>query len=127
MKDISIEEALVGAQLINLTEEYIDVEKNGTRYRINIIEYEGDCCGYNEITTNLFISDKNFKRNPIITKVTIEDENCGGNRVRLVFFGEDNNLGVLDTYSYSGSGWCYGACVTLVCDELNIHTILSTW
>ena len=85
----------------------------------------GDCCGFNEIETTLLI-DKNST--PIITNTEyINDEEGDGERCILTLLGESKPIAEIDTYSSSGSGWGYGACVKLVCNELNINVMLSSW
>ena len=115
---------LIGAKLISIDEETIKVEKDGKVYEIDIIQDEGDCCGYNEVESKLLISDNS---KPIITN--IQEDSCFvcGNTCLLTFFGEYKPIATLKSISRSGSGWEYGACVSLHCDALNIDEIVTEW
>lgn len=118
---------LIGYQLVDLNEKEIIVQKNGKRFSIEIDDDFGDCCGYNVIRAHLYISSE-VKRNPIITDIYKENEDTGyNNRCCITFFGEEETLAKLYTESSSGSGWCYGAAVTLKCKDLKINEVLSEW
>ena len=120
-------QALVGFQILFMDEEYIVVAKNKEIFVLTIEDDEGDCCGYNEITTDL-IYGAFSKHNPVITKVTIENEEIDeGQYCSVCFFGGSKLIGNIDTYSSSGSGWGYGATVTVRCKRLDINDILSSW
>lgn len=116
---------LIGAKLISIDTERIIVEKDNTQYIIDIIDDGGDCCGYNEINAKLLITDNS---KPIITKITTEEsDNYDGDSCNITFFGEYKPIAELDSFSYSGSGWGYGACVTLECKALDIDTLITSW
>ena len=116
---------LIGATLEEITDKHIKVKKDGKEYTLDIYDCEGDCCGYNEITANLLVNEKS---KPVITKVTREDEEgAESSSCRITFFGEYKPIATLDTYSSSGSGWAYGACVSIVCIPLDIDEMLSEW
>lgn len=118
-------ENLIGAKLIDLDDNCLIVEKDGIRCHISLEEDLGDCCGFNEIETTLLI-DKN--NSPIITNVErIADEEGDGERCMLTLLGESRPIAEINTYSSSGSGWQYGACVKLVCNMLDINVMLSSW
>lgn len=119
---------LVGFQLIDLTEDRILVRSPGGKvYTLFIEDDEGDCCGFNEITTTLKIK-RNSKTNPIITKVSISNKDEGaGERCYVTFYGDSKTLGTIDAYSSSGSGWSYGANVTVSCSPLSLLEVLSSW
>ena len=119
---------LIGYQLVSINSEEIVVRKDDKEYTLYIIDDEGGCCGYNDITTELLIDNAEVKRNPIITNVEIDEyEQDDGSKAKLTFFGEYKPIAVVDTYSSSGSGWCYGACVTIECEILGINDTLSAW
>lgn len=120
---------LIGYQLVFIDDENIVVRKDNTEYILNIKEDSGDCCGYNEITTKLLISETELNRNPIITNVEIDEVEAewDGMNAKLTFFGEYKPIAIVDTFSSSGSGWCYGACVSINCEVLGINEILSSW
>lgn len=119
---------LVGFQLVDLTEEKILVRApSGKIFTLFIEDDEGDCCGFNDITTTLKIK-KNSKINPIITKVSICSKEEGpGECCYVTFYGDSKVLGSIDTYSSSGSGWNYGANVTVRCSPLSLIETLSSW
>jgi hypothetical protein len=119
---------LKGYQLVSIDEEKIVIKKGDNSYILQIEEDEGGCCGYNDIVTELFISSEELKRNPIITDIEmLVDEESDGERCKVTFFGEYKPMAELNTYSSSGSGWGYGAAVTLVCDALELSENLSSW
>lgn len=118
-------EKLIGATLEEITEKHIKVKKDDKEYTLDIYDCEGDCCGYNEITANLLVDGKS---KPVITNITREDEEgAESSSCRLTFFGLYKPIATLDTYSSSGSGWAYGACVSIECSALDIDEILSEW
>ena len=121
---------LIGYQLVSIDDEKIIVRKGDKEFTLGIRQDHGDCCGFNEITTELFISNEELNRNPIITNVEIdeaEDQESDGSNGRLTFFGEYAPIASVTSYSSSGSGWCYGACVTIECKMLKINDTLSSW
>lgn len=120
---------IVGAQLVRLDEKGFEVKKGNSLYHFDFIEDEGDCCGYNDINTQLFISEEELARNPAIVKYEIveDDDFEEGSLFRLVFFGEVKKMAEVETYSSSGSGWSYGAAVSCLCRETNEEMILSSW
>jgi hypothetical protein len=119
---------LIGYQLVFINAEEIIVKKDDKEYTLFIQNDSGDCCGYNDITTELLIDNAEVKRNPIITNVEIDEYEDGcGSKAKLTFFGEYKPIAVVDSYSSSGSGWCYGACVTIECKMLGIDDTLTAW
>lgn len=117
---------LIGYKLEKITNEEIVVSKDNELYVLKVIEDSGDCCGYNDLETQLLIDDEN---KPIITNVEYEDvyNDCDEQHVKITFYGENKQIALIDSLSSSGSGWCYGACVTIKCKELNIDEIISEW
>ena len=83
------------------------------RYRFNFESYEGDCCGYNTISSNLLIEDES-EQNPRITKIshTTTDDRYSQS-CEITFFGISKPIYTAAIESSSGSGWCYGATVKL--------------
>ena len=119
---------LVGYQLVSINDNAIVVRKGDSEYTLQINEDYGDCCGYNEFSTKLLVSEDELARNPIITNVEVENDSSGwGNSAKVTFFGEVKALAELDSFSSSGSGWCYGACVTIVCDKLKLDETITSW
>ena len=120
-------EQLIGAELIAINPQHIIVDKDGERYEIRIDDDGGDCCGYNEIETHLLVSEHS---RPVITSVKVDDESshhCEADAARLTFFGESKPIAEIESLSSSGSGWGYGATVTLICNPLRINHILTSW
>lgn len=120
---------LIGYQLVSIDDEKIVVKKDGNTYTLHIVEDEGGCCGFNEIETSLFISNEELNRNPIITNISMEvsDDEDESEKCKVTFFGEAKELARVNTLSSSGSGWSYGATVSLVCDALELDETLSSW
>lgn len=116
---------LIGYRLEKINDDEIIISKNDKLYVLRIEQNEGDCCGYNELKTTLLISDNN---KPIITNIQYENnEIADGSYARITFFGENKEIAILRSYSSSGSGCYYGACVTIKCKELNIDEVISQW
>lgn len=94
---------------------------------MNIETGSGDCCGYADFETKLLYSPNDL-RNPIITNVTKEDERGYDTDSSLVtFYGESKPLAPIESNAGSGSGWSYGAYVTLTCSALDIDEDLAYW
>lgn len=120
---------LIGAQLISFGKDKFKVKTAKGKVRTFVLdEDEGDCCGYNEVVATLLINKKELANNPIITDIKESDtEEDDGNRHILTLVGISKPLAEINSYSSSGSGWCYGACVTLECKETRLSKILSSW
>lgn len=122
---------LIGAQLIAFHDKGFTVKMPGGKKRHFVYDEDyGDCCGYNELSTELFFSKKGglAKHNPVITNVTWENHNIDeGNAITVTFYGVNNAIAKVESYSSSGSGWQYGACVTLRCIETKETKVLSKW
>lgn len=126
--EIKMLNGLVGASLVELNERRFVVNKDDMLICFTFEEDSGSCCGFNEITTNLFISKEELHRNPIIT--SIETERGADNhedRLVITLFGEQKQLAEIESISSSGSGWNYGATVTLRCLKTNEEEILTSW
>ena len=121
-------EFLVGARLVAADDAGFEVvASNNKRYRFNFESYEGDCCGYNTISSHLLIEDEG-EQNPIITKVRhTTDEDNYSQSCEITFFGISKPIYTAAIESSSGSGWCYGATVKLTCKECNFDEILTSW
>lgn len=119
---------LVGYRLVSVCDDHITVRNGDSEYVLKIEEDKGDCCGYNDIQSTLFITDEELSRNPIIVDVEQSNVDCGEcEEGKLAIFGEYRPLAAIETESGSGSGWCYGACVWVECKELMINETLSSW
>ena len=120
---------LIGAQIISTRENGFTVKTQDGKTRTFVIkEDEGDCCGFNEWDLKIF--KDNIKRNPIITNVQkVEDDGESGDEhtAKITLFGEYAPLVHLDSLSSRGSGWSYGACVTLECLETTESCVITCW
>ena len=106
---------LVGAQIITLNEDAIVVkDKNGETFNISFYANHGDCCGYADITKELFFKP-NDKNNPIITNWEWDEHEGGSQTVILTLYGLHKLLAEYEFKCGSGSGWCYGATITAMC------------
>jgi hypothetical protein len=127
---IKMLEKLIGAQLVEINERGFVVRKDGELIRFSFIEDYGDCCGFNQIETKLFISKDELQRNPVITNIQ-EDNTCGewndSSNFIITFFGEQKQIAKINSMSSSGSGWCYGASVSLRCLKTKEEEILTIW
>lgn len=120
-------EKLIGAQILKVEEESIQVLKDGKVYILEILSDYGDCCGYANFTTTMLYSPDSI-HNPVITNVkTQEGEDGESESVFVTFYGEYAPLVEIDAEAGSGSGWQYGASVTMVCKELGIDEHLVSW
>lgn len=121
---------LIGMQLVAASESEIVVSKDGKEYTIRIDDSDyGGCCGFNEVSAILHVDKTDKTNNPIIVDVKIykNEQDEGGEVCKLTLFGAYKPLYELDTLSWSGSGWGYGANVKLLCDPLSIKEILTEW
>lgn len=121
-------EKLIGAQILTVNEDSIEVKLNDEVFKLEIISNDGDCCGYAGFTTNLLYSENDF-RNPIITNVELDnsEKNYDGDSSIITFYGESKALATIESEAGSGSGWNYGAFVALKCKALGIDEDLASW
>lgn len=125
---IKMLEKLIGAQLIEINERGFVVRKDGELIRFSFIEDYGDCCGFNQIKTHLFISKDELRRNPIITNIQEDSVHSNDSSdLTITFFGEQKRIAKIDSMSSSGSGWGYGAFVSLRCLKTKEEEILTQW
>lgn len=118
---------LVGAQILKIEDDKIKVKLGEETYVLEIQSDDGDCCGYADFSTNLFYSEDD-KRNPIITDVSIDHQDgYDYSSSTVTFYGESDALASIDSNASSGSGYGYGAFVTLVCAELDVREELAHW
>ena len=117
---------LVGMTLIDLNSDgFIVEDKDGERLHFVFDEDEGDCCGFNEIKTTLSMSKKNP---PVITKVQYQDVTADDeDAIVITFFGLDKEIAEIYSMSSSGSGWAYGASVTVKCREINFTEVITQY
>lgn len=120
---------LFGAQLVDMNNEHLIIKKNGKLHVINFELNDGDCCGYARLSQELYFKP-NSDRNPVITNVSyLSTEDAYGDyeTTKIVFYGEYRLLGEINCTCGSGSGWQYGASVTLVCKSLDIDDVICSW
>lgn len=125
-------ENLVGYRLVEIDNCGFKVKKDND---IKTFEFEGDhgdCCGYNDVTANLLISEDELTNNPIITEVNYVNpakmhsyDEC--ERIVITFMGECRPIAEINSESGSGSGWRYGAHAWVTCKETNETETLTEW
>jgi hypothetical protein len=118
---------LVGFQLISLDNEQMVVQKDSKVYSLNFMCDEGDCCGYSNIFNTLFIDTNDIKENPIITNIEYSSTNDDYDTIKITLFGGMKKLAQIEAEAGSGSGWCYGATVTVECQPLEMSETLVSW
>lgn len=120
-------EKLIGAQIISVRNDSISVKLGDAVHTLEIDSDEGGCCGYADFRTNLLYSENDF-RNPIITKIekVNEDDDYSDSSV-ITFYGESKPLATIESEAGSGSGYYYGAFVTLQCKSLDIDENLVSY
>ena len=120
---------LVGAQLLSFgsggfTVRMPDMEVRSFRY----VQDEGDCCGFNSLDTTLLINRDELRNNPVITAVhQVREDGGEADSLMVTFFGLDRKLAEINSFSSSGSGWCYGATVSLECMETSDNLVLTSY
>lgn len=130
---MSWENKLLGMRLEELTEDYMVVSDSKGKYKLEFVKYDGDCCGYSDVETKLYL-DETKKENPIITKIESNRINGEGDFLDVTMFGcyklyveQEKKLAELNFASSSGSGWAYGAAITVRCKALNITEEVTSW
>ena len=126
-------EELIGARLTKIDESGFEVLlTNGEKRNFVFEEDYGDCCGYNDIKTNLTISDDELAKNPIITEVVRANpmkpkfyDDC--DVIEITLMGEDKPIAEILCESGSGSGWQYGAFCWVRCIETSETETLTSW
>lgn len=128
---MSWENNLLGMRLEELTEDYMVVSDSKGKYKLEFVKYDGDCCGYSNITTELYI-DESKKENPVITNFE-SNRSIDGDWLDVTLFGkykpfaEAERLAVINFESSSESGFVYGATITVRCKALDITEEVTSW
>ena len=118
---------LIGAQILKINKDSITVKLNNNTYTLNLDAYNGDCCGYADFELNMRYSE-NDDRNPIITNIEIENKDYySGDSFVVTFYGENKEIATIEGSAGSGSGWTYGACVSITCSELGLDETLAQY
>lgn len=125
-------ENLIGYRLIEIDNSGFKVEKDGNVRTFEFDEDYGDCCGYNEVTANLLVSEEDLAKNPIITEVNYDNPQKMRNyayceQIVITFMGESRPIAEINSESGSGSGWNYGAHAWVVCKETGETEVLTEW
>lgn len=122
-------ENLIGSKLVSFDEKGFSVILPSGEQRDFVFDEDyGDCCGYNELSTELLISADELSNNPVITNVEKTDTSgSDDDSIKIVFFGEVRKIAEINSLSSSGSGWCYGACVWVTCKQINESEILTKY
>lgn len=120
-------EGMIGSRLINITDECMIFEKDGADFVAYFDTCDGDCCGYADIK-NTLLFDNSSEINPIITKIEKDDTGSSyHDACKITLFGMDKAIATIEAEAGSGSGYCYGACVTVECKGLDLHEDICSW
>lgn len=120
---------LIGAQIVSVGISHITLKKDGILYELELESDGGDCCGYGDFETHMYY-EEDSERNPIITNVVLNEAEGTygyGSSATLTFYGEDKELAEVEASAGSGSGWQYGAWVSISCSKLDIDEMLASW
>ena len=118
---------LIGAQILKINEDSITVKLNNNTYTLTLDTYDGDCCGYANFELNMLYSE-NDERNPIVTNIEYENRDYhDGDAFVITFYGENKEFATIEGIASSGSGWMYGANVSIRCAELGIEDVLAIY
>ena len=122
-------EYLIGSKLISFDNDGFSVILPNGEHRDFVFDEDyGDCCGYNELSTELLISADELSNNPIITNIEKSDTSgYDEDSVKITFFGECKKIAEVNSLSSSGSGWCYGACVWVTCKQTNEKETITSY
>ena len=119
---------LVGFQLVDLDNERMIVKKGKQEFTLSFNRDYGDCCGYTNVENALCFDRTNTKRNPVIANVEYSNgDSEDQSDVKITFFGENKKIAEVSADAGSGSGWNYGANVTVSCNALGINETIVQW
>lgn len=122
---------LIGMQLVNWDDDKKVLTVKAEDKLLDLVfddSDEGCCCGYNDFFAELLVSERDVSINPVITNVEVLEKDDGDcSTAKITFFGEAKKLFSIRSESGSGSGWCYGACVTVKCDALGLSDLVTSW
>jgi hypothetical protein len=122
-------ENLIGSKLISFDNDGFSVIlPSGEQIDFVFDEDKGDCCGFNELSTELLISTDELSNNPIITNIEKTDTSgYDDDSVKIAFFGECKKIAEVNSLSSSGSGWNYGACVWVTCKQTGEEETITSY
>lgn len=120
---------LIGARLLYMDDAGFGVKLSDGTVRTFIFNDDpGDCCGYNNISARLLISHADLTNAPAITRVeTINTSESEEDALKITFFGLEKKLAEINSLSSSGSGWCYGATASVICNETKEETVMTSY
>lgn len=130
MADTKLKNDLIGARLIHISNEgfIVRLSTDGSTRHFVFEEEPGDCCGFSEVTTKLLIDKEDLRNAPAITDVQFqENEGAEGDSLIITLFGISKPLAIIDSFSSSGSGWCYGSAMWVKCKETKKYFQLTSW
>lgn len=134
MKEVEMKDLLkdiIGAQLSSVTTHSFTVRTPaGKVFEFQFEEDEGDCCGYNNLSTTLYFDSDDIANNPVITNFSYEnsqEELQPGQSATITLFGLNRTIAKFDSFSSSDSGYWYGATVTLKCHRTDKYSVVSMW
>lgn len=131
VKNMEFAESLIGAKLSCISDEKIVViDTNGKQRVFNFIKDDGDWCGFAEVNTHLYITQDELNTNPVITNVKTKRSSGEENEsddFYITLCGINKKLAKVSCRASSGSGWGYGATVTIRCKALNINDVLCEY
>ena len=114
---------IIGAQLSSVTTHSFTVRTPaGKILEFQFEEDEGECCGYNNLSTTLYFDSDDITNNPVITNFSYETSQSAsqpGQSATITLFGLNRTIAKFESFSCSGSGYWYGATVTLKCHYTN--------
>ena len=125
-------DSLIGARLVSIDENKMVIKRyegyNGREekeYTFEIIQNEGDCCGFNEVNAKLLCEEGALigVTNVSVCKGETDDESY----CTITLFGEYKPIAMLSSRSSSGSGYQYGAYVKIKCKPLDIDEFITAW
>lgn len=117
--------SLVGSYIESLDETgFVIRDKDNNLRHFDFVDDYGGCCGFNEITAAL-LTDKSS--GIAITNVAQERVCDGADELKITFFGGSKKLATIESLSSSGSGYWYGASVSVLCRETNEDVELTSW
>lgn len=131
MEKENLRSKLLYKQVVKIEDDSITLKDNdGNEYVLQLDLDNGDCCGYANF--DIISYEENSKSNPIITNIEFgheyEDEGYHNEEgVKITFFGEHKEIASINAKAGSGSGWGYGACVTIECKGLDIKDTLISY
>lgn len=118
---------LIGAQLVDFNDEGFTVIKDGKTFNFEYYCYGGDCSSYIEIETELYVDLSDTSNNPVITKVEGLSCDDAGQCCDITLYGLYKPMATASISADSDSGYGYGACVLLHCNQTDESIELANY